>query len=342
MLIFPVSVASSAEGETALSLSAGIDALRGQFVSGTGPKTNGNTIDYMYFAPKNGDADTKYPLVIFMHGMSEGSYPGEQIKKNETAYWSSAEFQSRFTGSGGAYILAARSPEENGNYWYDGLTGALKAAIDDFIANHSDVDTSRIYIAGWCVGGRMVYKMVSAYPEFFAAAVPICPYYEPTDSEISKAAYTPIWLVASTKDPVVPYYGTITNTWSKIKNHSTQLSSCRLSTMGTVYYPGGSKASTNHSCWPAVMNDMFTSSGGDYYDMSTENGNGDTVRLVYPEGMISWMSAQHNSSGETQKCTCQCHSSNFFVKLVWFFKVLIWRITGDDSHRYCACGEAHW
>ena len=48
----------------------------------------------------------------------------------------------------------------------------LKAAIDDFIAQHRDtIDTTRIYIGGFSMGGKMTLKMTIAYPSFFCGCV---------------------------------------------------------------------------------------------------------------------------------------------------------------------------
>ena len=35
---------------------------------------------------------------------------------------------------------------------------------------------------------------------------------------------------------------------------------------------------------------MFSADNGDYPSMKTVDGNGDTVTLTYPDGMISWFS----------------------------------------------------
>ena len=126
----------------ALPLSSGIDALREQFTFGVGPTVNGNTIDYYAFAPETASG-VKYPLVVWLHGLISGGYPGRQITRNDISYWSSAEFQSRFTG-GGAYILAPRSPEVVAD-WADYLQAPLKATIDAYIKEHADhIDTTRI------------------------------------------------------------------------------------------------------------------------------------------------------------------------------------------------------
>ena len=75
MLLSCFSIAGFAEENTsqALPLSAGIDALRDQFQKGSGSEVNGYTIDYRYYSPVKEEDETKYPLVIWLHGMGQGS-----------------------------------------------------------------------------------------------------------------------------------------------------------------------------------------------------------------------------------------------------------------------------
>ncbi|MBQ6020485.1 MAG: hypothetical protein IJL26_09950, partial [Clostridia bacterium] len=126
-----------------------------RFEGGKGPETNGYQLDYRYYSPAAKKNDrTKYPLVIFLHGMGEGHFDGDQIVSNPIAYWASDEFQSRFSGAKGAYILCPRSLEEQGLFWDYLLVEPLKATIDDFISrNKQNIDVSRIYIGGFSMGG---------------------------------------------------------------------------------------------------------------------------------------------------------------------------------------------
>lgn len=163
-----------------------IDYLREKFVYGIGPETEGFSIDYRYYSPVKQNDSTKYPLVIWLHGMGDGAYDGRQIERSDIALWASDDYQSRFKGSGGAFILAARSVEEKELYWTDELIYPLRSAIDDFISkNKANIDVSRIYVGGYSMGGKMTLKMAVAYPELFAAAFPICPAWVPgEDAEI--------------------------------------------------------------------------------------------------------------------------------------------------------------
>lgn len=299
----------------AVSVHDGKTALTEQFIYGKGPNVDGYAIDYRYYSPVKEDYEeeteetteeepkeegeeiteepetTKYPLVVWVHGHSFGQYDGYQIEAAPITNWASDEYQARFGESGGAYIMAVRAPEDDGISWNDDLLKPLKFAIDDFILKNSDtVDTSRIYMGGFSLGGMMTFKMCMAYPEMFAAIFPICPHIELETSEARAFSSVPMWLVSGKNDALVSYSGKTLKNWKAVISTSAAAENCRLSTLTDVREPDGSLAPSAHYSWIAVCNDMFSSSNGDYPDMTTVNGLGETVTLTYPDGMISWLS----------------------------------------------------
>ncbi len=287
IMLFGVTAASS----MAVSLDDGMDALNNQFQKGVGPETEGFTIDYRYFSPVGENDTTKYPLVVWLHGMGDGATEGKQVTEHEAAKWASDEYQSRFKGSEGAFIFAPRSLEEKGLFWADSLIYPLRAAIDDFICqNKANIDLSRIYVGGYSMGGRMTLKMAIAYPEFFAAAFPICPAWMPTAQQAEKIADMPVWLTSCVIDPLVNYFSSVRPTWNNIMTVSNVKEECRFSTLTVSTYANGVPNVSGHHAWYAVNNDMFSSKNGDYPMMSTVNGLGEKVKLTYPDGMISWLS----------------------------------------------------
>lgn len=300
-LLLPTALAAE---ERALPLAAGIEALRGQFESGCGPETGGYAIDYAYYSPVQKSETRKYPLVIWLHGMMQGDAPGSQVEGNEFAYWSSAEFQARFTGAGGAYLFVPRSHEEKYQYWNDSMLVPLKAAIDDFIASHRDtVDPTRVYIGGFSMGGKMTLKMAIAYPDFFAAAFPICPaLFRPSHAQMDLLKELPLWFVASRYDMLAGYHSFTSYEWRYLTSNSARPEDCRLSVLGTVKYPDGREAGDNHFAWVAVTYDLFTLENGRYYEMETINGRGRPVPLSYPEGMIAWLSQFSSNSDGAPSC----------------------------------------
>ena len=276
---------------SALSLNDSVDALKTQFVKGAGPEVDGYRIDYRYFSPVGENDTTKYPVVVWLHGMGDGATEGKQVTEHEIAKWTSDEYQSRFKKSGGAFIIAPRSLEEKGLYWSDDLIYPLRAAIDDFIAqNKANVDISRIYVGGYSMGGKMTLKMAVAYPEFFAAAFPICPAWTPSTAQTEKIADMPVWLTSCVIDPLVNYFSSVRPTWNNIVAVSNAPESCRFTTLTVSCYANGVPNVSAHHSWYSVTNDMFSDKNGDYPMMSTVNGLGEDVKLAYPEGMISWLS----------------------------------------------------
>ncbi len=276
----------------AMPLDGGIEELKKQFVFGEGPKVGDYSVDYRYYSPVKENDNKKYPLVIWLHGMGDGASEGAQVMKSNIAFWASDEFQSRFDSSGGAFILAARSREEENIYWNNSMIEPLRAAIDDFIAKNKDnVDVTRIYVGGYSMGGKMTLKMAIAYPEMFAAAFPICPAWSPSDELISNISHMPIWITSSTRDPLVNYYFAVSPTFEAIAKASDVAEDCRLSTLTKVCYHDGKKTSSSHHAWFAVNYDMFSIENGAYPYMTTVNGLGEEVTLTYPDGMISWLSS---------------------------------------------------
>lgn len=262
-----------------------------EFVDGVGPETDGIVIDYKYYSPVKADDTTKYPLVIWCHGSGNGLKTGSQLSASDVEAWATEELQSRFKGTEGAFIFAPRSPENKGVYWGDKTIYPLKVVIDDFIAQHIDnIDLSRIYIGGYSLGGKMTLKMAVAYPEMFAAAFPICPAWVPDEAAAEKIADMPIWLTSGKKDNVVNYKLMPKRAWKNIISKSNLPEECRFSTLTRTAEPDWSKTHSPHHAWISVNYDMFSSRDGDYPYMKTVDGNGNKIKLTYPNGMISWLS----------------------------------------------------
>ena len=265
-----------------------IPALKEKFADGEGPEVNGLSVDYVYYEPEN-TAGAKLPLVVYFHGAGQGSQPRAQIEENNFPLWASDEIQSRFTG-GGAYLLVPRSHEENDEYWSDSYVVSVKAAIDDFIEKHADsIDLTRIYVGGFSMGGKMTFKMASSYPDFFAAAFPLCPAYLPSEEQIEALADMPVWLIVSRFDIIAGYHTFSEDIWNMICEKTAVPQDCRLTLFGRVKYPDGKNTSSNHFVWFAVANDLFTYDEGPYPKAVTTDAAGNEITLTSPDGVVAWL-----------------------------------------------------
>lgn len=297
-----------------------IDTYKAKFKAAEGPEVNGIVTDYMYFTPKTAK-NKKYPLVIYFHGMGQGSEPGAQIQENNIALWAGEELQAKFT-NGGAFIFVPRTHEENREYWENNSIASVKAAIDEFIKkNKTYIDTTRIYVGGFSMGGKMTLKMATSYPDFFAAAFPMCPAYIPTDEQLEAIADMPVWLIVSRFDLIAGYYTDSKDIWERLSQITNVPADCRLSLLGKVCYPDGKKTASNHHVWFAASNDMFMYDGSDYVNMVTTDANGKNVDLKYPKGLINWLcSYKSDYKGQKIESTGLCEQNRESIG------VMIWNI----------------
>ena len=267
---------------------AGIETLKPLFADGCGPEVNGVKVDYVTFSPEVPEGE-KYPLVIYFHGMGQGKAPRAQIAENNIALWAGEEMQSRFA-AGGAFLFIPRSNEDKGDFWPNSYIPAVKAAIDGFIAENIDkLDLTRIYIGGFSMGGSMTVRMAESYPDFFAAAFPMCPAYASSAEEAGLLADLPIWLTVSKYDVIAGWYTFSDKLWNHLTHATNRPEDCRLSLLGKVTFPDGTKTDSNHHVWFAVSNDMFRYDGTAYDNMTTVNALGEEIELTYPNGIISWL-----------------------------------------------------
>lgn len=279
LFVFPVGAADVSR----------LDEYNSKFTCGVGPVVNDLAIDYMVYSPENIPDGAKVPLVLFFHGLGHGQKAGDQLDEDNIALWASEELQSRFT-NGGAYILAPRSPEDKGIHWDNICVESVKAAVDDFIAGHSDtIDIQRIYVGGFSMGGMMTLKMASSYPEFFAASFPMCPAYKPSAEQYELMADMPTWLIVSRYDVIAGYYVNSEEIWNNICKTTNIPADCRLSLFGRVRFPDGKWTTSNHHVWFAQANDLFMYDGSQYPDMVNTDAAGNKITLTYPDGLISWL-----------------------------------------------------
>lgn len=330
---FSAVFAGASGRKAALPVSAGIEALRNEFDSDKAPEAGGYALDYCYYSPAGENDSTKYPLVIFLHGIGHADYEGAQLADSDFPYWASSELQSRFT-EGGAYILLPRAPEHKLVYWSKSLIESLRAVIDDMIAKHGDnIDTTKIFIGGSSAGAEMTWDMIISFPEYFAGAFPIAATGTVSASDVKTCSDVAIWMIASSKDPVISYIATTTPLWNNVCKYNSNPANCRITVLGSVKEPSGTGASDNHHMAKVVTYDMHMLDGSKYYDSETKDGNGNTLELTSPNGMIYWMNSVSSSySGETGDGSGNTGVSfltnifdgirNFFLKIVNMFQRL--------------------
>ncbi len=171
-------------------------------------------MQYAHFAPEEDRGQN--PLIIWLHGGGEGGTdPTIPLAGNRADAFASEEIQAYFDG---AYVLVPQSPTR----WMHGPTGqegsgvkedalsiytrAVQDLVETFVAERPDIDTDRIYVSGASNGGWMTVRLVLDYPDYYAAALPVC---EPlnldyvSEEELEGIVDLPMWIVTAANDDVV-------------------------------------------------------------------------------------------------------------------------------------------
>jgi predicted peptidase len=177
-------------------------------------------LQYLISLPDGYDAQEKWPLVLFLHGSGERGTDIEAVKKNGPPKL--VEEQN--------YPFILVSPQAPENRWD---TKALGALLDEVIAGYK-VDPDRVYVTGLSLGGGGTWNLVAAFPEKFAAAIPVCG-WNPNPNTANKIKDVAFWVFHGDADKSVPL------------QHSQRMVDA-LKPLGTevkfTIYPG-----VGHNCW---------------------------------------------------------------------------------------------
>lgn len=317
---------------SAVSIDSGLSALQNTFTDG-----KGINFDYVLYSPVKGSNDkTKYPVIIWLHGQFSSTYERHQLNNSDIALWAADENQEKIRGTGGAFIYLPRDPSID--IAWSGESAKLKKDLDLFIEEYGEnVDTDRIYIGGYSMGGRGTYRIAAAYPDFFAAIYLLSPVYNPTNEELRALKDMPVW-VTSCKSDVLVSHSTIESNWNYLNQYSNAPHKNRWSLFTTLYKSNGSLITNpiyiTHDTWNAAAADLFMDDGTPFKGMTTTNGNGYPVKLNYPEGLLYWLSSQgytengnegegSDGSGSSGNIQFPPLTGNIFQKILQLFRRMI-------------------
>ncbi len=229
--------------------------------------------DYVHFSPVKGEDDnTKYPLFIWLHGLNSGTFARAQLQWYGFSNWASDEYQARFGDVGGCFLLAPRAATSNLNTWESTKCRDLKKIIDTYInENEKNIDKSRIYIAGYSTGGSMVWDMITAYPDFFAAALPLAAITKPDIAGLNKLTDVSLWIFTSDNDPyLINETSDVLPDFEYLAGMSKRPNGLRFTSFSDVYLADGTKKTEDdgkisdkaeHYLWESVTYDMFMEDG---------------------------------------------------------------------------------
>ena len=257
--------------------------------------------DYYFYSPvKNASDKTKYPIILWLHGQLSGDYKGDQVKQSDVVYFATEENQAKIKGVKGAFVLVPRFPTLNVSLAWAGENTNIKKFLDNFIAEHkNNVDTSRIYVGGYSMGGKAAMSFAATYPGLIAACFPASSIYllsSPT-SDLKGLANTPTWFFTCKEDDFWGKPVPQQSDWETFIRNSNVKSSVRWTQFDMPLYNYNGTIITSlgyneHNAWDAIPHDLMMLSGSMYPNMTTINGLGGKVIIKENNSFISWMSSQ--------------------------------------------------
>lgn len=194
-------------------LKSSINRVRNRFLNGrtiTGEYIRNNiTLKYRYFEPEN---KSDSPLCVILHGAGErGSDNFKQLN------YSTIMFIKAIRKKYSPLILLPQCPSDNvwtinpkrpfNNFFLDSIpvSPTLEIVRDIILklAKVYSVDTNRIYIIGYSMGGTGTWEMIFRNPDLFAAAIPICAASDPSKASLVKDIH--IWAFSAENDQFYDY-----------------------------------------------------------------------------------------------------------------------------------------
>ncbi len=161
--------------------------------------------DYLLFLPKGYDAkaEKKWPLILLLHGAGERGTNVWRVDIHGPSKYILEHPDFPFI------MVSPLCPE--GQTWSN---ETLMELLDKVMASHQ-VDADRVYLTGLSMGGYGTWSLALAYPEKFAAVIPICGGGDSLPVHLARTGYTtaakkeamknlPIWAFHGGKDTVVP------------------------------------------------------------------------------------------------------------------------------------------
>ncbi|WP_409347015.1 prolyl oligopeptidase family serine peptidase [Paenibacillus sp. MBLB4367] len=153
------------------------------------------TLGHLWFVP-NGyeeNKDTTWPLILFLHGIKRR---GEDLSMLEGyGLTGLAVRQDDFPFA----VVAPQCPSNS--FWPQERSKVI--ALLDHTVSSLRIDSARVYVTGFSMGGNGAWDLAAHAPDRFAAVVPLSGWYDPKEAKVFERM--PVWAFHGVEDDVVPY-----------------------------------------------------------------------------------------------------------------------------------------
>jgi predicted peptidase len=155
---------------------------------------DGSEAKYFLFVPHDYKGNKPYPVIVFLHG--KGGNAAELEKVTRGSFGGAVRKQEKTFP---CIVVFPQSPNQS---WQAESVDAQRAMrILTKVAKTYKVDPKRVYLTGLSMGGFGTWSLAAAYPNVWAAIVPICGGGNPNHAGL--IAHIPCWCFHGDADPTV-------------------------------------------------------------------------------------------------------------------------------------------
>ncbi|GEM_PF-1413894 len=164
---------------------------------------------YRLFAPPQMEMGALYPLVLYLHG-AEGVGDDNVSQFNRPGFmvFVSSDNQTKHP----CFLVTPQISTKDfnaaaGQYPY--TWAAIRQKVTGLLTNlmtELPIDPERLYVTGASLGGIGVWSLITAYPDLFAAAVPIAGMGE--TAPMKRITHLPLWTFHGVRDQTIPVSST--------------------------------------------------------------------------------------------------------------------------------------
>lgn len=171
-------------------------------------KNSYDSIPYRLVYPEKQIQTEKYPLLVYLHGMGARGNDNEKPLEKFSVFFSDSTTSNKFP----CYILIPQCPENDVWVSFPNFPNSLSVSAEPTHAAQSvlalihhlivakNIDTTRIYLTGYSMGGEGTFDLLAREPKLFACGVPLASVADTSKAKLPERI--PIWAFHGSDDKV--------------------------------------------------------------------------------------------------------------------------------------------